>query len=192
MRIDHKRLSRLSPKRLASGWGKAKFFYSSWNRSLGGTDHNQTPPTRRARRKTRLLGGLMPTDRRGQPGIFIHQTPKEIAMKYALLAAGLAAFTSGFCVTSAPGMDERREAPVAAAKLAQGPRGLGTSDTPQTSQPAVPSAGAPETVGHSADRRATSSSSQEELRSAAEARRVRDAVRRTLDRAHALSRAESD
>jgi hypothetical protein len=112
-------------------------------------------------------------------------------MKYALLAAWLAAFAPGFSVASAPGVDERREAPVAAPKLSQGPGGLGTSHTPQTPQPAVPSARVPETGGHSADREATSSA-QEELRSVAEARRVRDAVRRTLDRAHALSRAESD
>jgi hypothetical protein len=111
-------------------------------------------------------------------------------MKSALLAAWLAAFAPGFSVTSAPGVDERREAPVAAPKLAQGPGDLGPSNTPPTSQPAVPSARAPETAGHSGDREATSSAQEE--RSVAEARRVRDAVRRTLDRAHALSRAESD
>ena len=112
-------------------------------------------------------------------------------MKYALLAAWVAAFALGLCIASAPGVDERREAPVAAPKLSQAPDGLGTSNTPQTPQPAVPSARAPETAGHSADRGATSSA-QEELRSAAEARRVRDAVRRTLDRVHELSRAEAD
>jgi hypothetical protein len=116
-------------------------------------------------------------------------------MKYALLAAWLAAwlaaFAPAFIVASAPGVDERRDAPVAAPKLSQGLGGLGTSHMPQTPQPAVPSARAPETAGHSADREATSPA-QEELRSVAEARRVRDAVRRTLDRAHALSRAEWD
>ena len=113
-------------------------------------------------------------------------------MKYALLAAWVAAFALGLCIASAPGVDERREAPVAAPKLSQAPDGLGTSNTPQTPQPAVPpSARAPETAGHSAGRAATSSP-QEELRSAVEARRVRDAVRRTLDRVHELSRAEAD
>lgn len=115
-------------------------------------------------------------------------------MKYALIAACVAAFAAASGFASSQGVqggDERREAPVAAPKVSEGPDGLRRSNTTRTSQPAVPSARAPETAGRSSARDAASSA-QEELRSAAEARRVRDAVRRTLDRTRELSRAESE
>ena len=111
-------------------------------------------------------------------------------MKYALIAACVAAFAAASGYAS-QGVNERREAPVAAPKVSEGPDALRRSNTTQTSQPAVPSERAPETAGRASARDAASSA-QEELRSAAEARRVRDVVRRTLDRAHALSRAESE
>jgi hypothetical protein len=112
-------------------------------------------------------------------------------MKYGLIAACVAAFAAASGFACSQGVDERREAPIAAPKVSEGPDGLRRSNTTQTSQPAVPSARAPETAGRSSAQDAASLA-QEELRSAAEARRVRDAVRRTLDRAHELSRAESE
>jgi hypothetical protein len=154
------------------------------------TDYNQKgqdadPCARWAcKRSCRLINVL-------HPGHFHQQRTIEIAMKYALIAACVAAFAAASGFACSQGVDERREAPVAAPKVSEGPDALRWSNTTQTSQPAVPSARAPETAGRSSARDAASSA-QEELRSAAEARRVRDAVRRTLDRAHALSRAESE
>jgi hypothetical protein len=154
------------------------------------TDHNQKgqdadPCARWAcKRSCRLINVL-------HPGHFHQQRTIEIAMKYALIAACVAAFAAASGFACSQGVDERREAPVAAPKVSEGPDALRWSNTTQTSQPAVPSARAPETAGRSSSRDAASSA-QEELRSAAEARRVRDAVRRTLDRARELSRAESE
>jgi hypothetical protein len=114
-------------------------------------------------------------------------------MKYALIAAFVAAFAAAFDHASAQGVNERRDAPVAAPKASEGQGGLRTPNTHQPSQPAAPSAHAPETTGRTSSRDAGSDSAAlEELKSAAEARRVRDAVGRTLDRIHALSRTASD
>jgi hypothetical protein len=116
-------------------------------------------------------------------------------MKYALIAASVAACGVGFGFASAQEVNERREAPVAAPgqPAPEGQRGLRPLNTPQRLDAAAPSAQAPETSGRSLSGEAGShSSAQEELRSAAEARRVRAAVGRTLDRTHALSRAAAD
>jgi len=101
-------------------------------------------------------------------------------MKYALLAACVAAFA-----WPSAQVNERREAPVAPAgqTSSQGQRGLLTRLTPQK----------PETSGRSSSGEARSQpSALEEMRSAAEARRVREAVSRTLERVHELSRAGLD
>src|SRR5262249_60795584 len=92
-------------------------------------------------------------------------------MKYALIAACVAAFAAASGFACSQGVDERREARVAAPKVSEGPDALRGSNTTQTSQPAVPSARAPETAGRSSARGAASSA-QGELRSASEARRV--------------------
>src|SRR5262245_49424233 len=114
-------------------------------------------------------------------------------MKYLLLAACVAACAAGLGFASAQGINERQEAPVAPGQMApEGQRDL-RLNTPKTPETAAPSAQAPETTGRSSSRDPGSdSSADEELKSAAEARRVRDAVGRTLDRTHALSRTASD
>jgi hypothetical protein len=102
-------------------------------------------------------------------------------MKYALIAASIAACAATFCPAFAQGVNERREAPVVRpAQVA--PEEQSDPRTPQRSEPAVP-----QTAGHSFTRDAGAASSAEESRAAAEARRVRAAVGRTLDRIHALS-----
>jgi len=109
-----------------------------------------------------------------------------IAMKYALIAASIAACTAAFCPASAQGVSERREAPVA--RPAQVfPQGQSDPRTSQRSEPAVP-----QTAGRFFTRDAGSDSSAEESRAAAEARRVRAAVGRTLDRTRELSQTASD
>ena len=110
-------------------------------------------------------------------------------MRYALIAAFVAACGAGFGHASAQGLYERREAPVAAPEQTVS-EGRGDRRTPHThrSEPAAPSVPAPETTGRTSSRDAA----LEELKSAAEAQRVRDAVGRTLDRIHALSRTTSE
>jgi len=118
----------------------------------------------------------------------------EIAMKYALIAASAAAFAAGFGCASAQ-VNERREAPVAAPgqPAPEGQRGLRTLNILQRLDTTAPSAQAPETTGRSSSRDPGSdSSADDESKSAAEARRVRAAVGRTLDRTHALSQTASD
>jgi hypothetical protein len=115
-------------------------------------------------------------------------------MRYALIAAFVAACGAGFGHASAQQVYERREAPVAAPGQTVS-EGRGDRRTPHTqrSEPAAPGVPAPETTGRTSSRDAGSDSSAlEELKSAAEARRVRAAVGRTLDRIHALSRAASE
>ena len=117
-----------------------------------------------------------------------------IAMKYALIAAFVAAWVVGFGYASAQGLNERREAPVAAPgqTVSEGRGDRRTLDT-QRLETAAPSAQAPETTGRTSRRDAGSDSSAlEEFKSAVEARRVRAAVGRTLDRIHALSRTASE
>jgi len=118
----------------------------------------------------------------------------EIAMKYALIAASIAAFVPGFGCAFAQGVNERREAPVAAPgqTVSEGQGGLRTSATPRKSKTAAPNAQAPETTARSLSREAGSDSSSEEESTAAEARRARDAVGRTLDRTHDLSQTASN
>jgi len=109
-----------------------------------------------------------------------------IAMKYALIAASIAACAAPFCSAFAEGINERREAPVA--RPAQVfPEGQSDPRTPQRSEPAVP-----QTAGRSFTGDPGFASSEEESRAAAEARRVRAAVGRTLDRTHELSQTASD
>jgi hypothetical protein len=108
-----------------------------------------------------------------------------------LLAACVAAFTAGFGPASAQ-VNERREAPIAAPEALQGQRNPRFNPSHITER-APPGAPAPETAGRSPNRDAASASSaSEERKSIAEARRVRDAVSRTLERAHESSRVASD
>src|SRR5262249_40891409 len=107
-------------------------------------------------------------------------------MKYALIAACVAAFAAASGFACSQEVDERREAPVAAPRVSEGPDALRRSNTTQTSQPAVPSERAPETAGRASARDAASSA-QEELRSAAEARRGSRGGRRTPGRTPGLS-----
>jgi len=107
-------------------------------------------------------------------------------MKYALIAASVAAWAAGFGFASTQGVNERREAPVAGPAQVT-PKGQSDPRTPQRSEPAVPQTG-----GRSFTRDAGSDSSADELRAAAEARRVRAAVSRTLDRTHELSQVAWD
>lgn len=107
-------------------------------------------------------------------------------MKHVLLAASLAAWTAGFCPAWGQAPESRREAPVPA---------FGQKLPERLSSPpfARPSVEAPETTGRAPSREHTSTlSTYEELKSAAEARRVRDAVSRTLSRTRELSRAASE
>lgn len=109
-----------------------------------------------------------------------------IAMKHALIAASIAACVAASCSASAQRVNERREAPVAgSAQVA--PEAQSDPRTSQRSEPAVP-----QTAGRFFTRDAGADSSAEESRAAAEARRVRAAVGRTLDRTHALSQTASD
>ena len=112
-------------------------------------------------------------------------------MKHVLLAASLAAWTAGFCPAWGQAPESRRQAPVPA--FGQNPPER--QGDPKLSSPpfARPSVEAPETTGRAPSREHTSTlSTYEELKSAAEARRVRDAVSRTLSRTHELSRAASE
>lgn len=109
-----------------------------------------------------------------------------IAMKHALIAASIAACAAAFYSAPAQRVNESREAPVAGpAQVA--PEGQSDPRTSQRSEPAVPQTG-----GRFFTRDAGSDSSAEESRAAAEARRVRAAVGRTLDRTRELSRTASD
>jgi hypothetical protein len=108
-------------------------------------------------------------------------------MKHALIATSVAALVAGVGWASAQGLNERPKAP-AAPEQQNSPAPL----TPDKANPA-PSAQAPETTGQSSHQAiAVGASAQEELKSAAEARRVRAAVGRTLDRMQELSRPASD
>src|SRR5262249_46952894 len=115
-------------------------------------------------------------------------------MKYALIAASIAAFVPGFGCAFAQEVNERREAPVAAPgqTVSEGQGGLRTSATPRKSKTAAPNAQAPETTARSLSREAGSDSSSEEESTAAEAPPGRDAVGRTLDRTHDLSQTASN
>jgi hypothetical protein len=109
-------------------------------------------------------------------------------MKHALIAASVAALVAGVGWASAQGLNERPKAPAAAPEQHNpiAPR------TPETAKPA-PTAQAPETTAQSSSRAAAvGASAEEEWKSAAEARRVRAAVSRTLERMQVLSRMSSD
>ena len=108
-------------------------------------------------------------------------------MKHALIAASVAALVAGVGWASAQGLNERPKAPAAAPEQHNpiAPR------TPETAKPA-PTAQAPEATGQSSSRAAAVDASAEETKSAAEARRVRAAVSRTLERMQELSRISSD
>ena len=109
-----------------------------------------------------------------------------IAMKHALIAASIAAGAATLCPAFAQGISERPEAPVAGPAQVF-PEGQSDPRTSQRSEPAVP-----QTAGRSFTRDAGSASSEEESRAAMEARRVRAAVGRTLDRTRELSQTASD
>jgi hypothetical protein len=119
----------------------------------------------------------------------------EIAMKNALITACVVAL-AGAAGLGGQSMDERRRAPLVAEQSA--PNGQSdlqkstTSSMSQTAKP-LPSAQEPETtglgspaVGRSSST-AASAAAQDEPSSAAEVRRVRAAVERTLRRTHESS-----
>jgi hypothetical protein len=121
----------------------------------------------------------------------------EIAMKNALITACVVAL-AGAAGLGAQSMDERRRAPLVAAPEQSAPNGQSdlqkstTSSMSQTAKP-LPSAQEPETtglgspaVGRSSST-AASAAAQDEPSSAAEVRRVRAAVERTLRRTHESS-----
>lgn len=115
-------------------------------------------------------------------------------MKYALLAASVAALTIGFGCGSAQ-VNRPGETLIATPEPTPPPRrgDLHTSHPAQTPNMAAPAGSVPETDGRSSHGGARSAvSAEDELRSAAEARRVLSAVGRTLDRTRELSRAASE
>lgn len=95
----------------------------------------------------------------------------------------------------AQGFNERWEAPAAAAenKPSEGRLDLHKAVAPQASEKATPpsSAEEPETTGRSSSHDAAAGDAARESKSAAEARRVRAAVSRTLRRTHELFRTAS-
>jgi hypothetical protein len=95
----------------------------------------------------------------------------------------------------AQGMHERWEAPAAAPeqKVSEGRSDRLKSAAPQVSEKATPptTAQAPETTGRSSSHDAAAEDAAQESKSAAEARRVRAAVSRTLRRTHELFRTAS-
>jgi hypothetical protein len=118
-------------------------------------------------------------------------------MKNALITACVVAL-AGAAGLGAQSMDERRRAPLVAALEQSAPNGQSdlqkstTSSMSQTAKP-LPSAQEPETtglgspaVGRSSST-AASAAAQDEPSSAAEVRRVRAAVERTLRRTHESS-----
>jgi hypothetical protein len=122
-------------------------------------------------------------------------------MKHALITASVVALVAGSGLACAQGMNERREAPAVASeqKAPEGQTGLQRPSTPQMSQKAkpAPTAQEPETttglgsaVGGS-PRPAASAAAWEERRTAAEVRRVRAAVERTLRRTQEMFRTAS-
>ena len=167
-----------------------KIFSFSRNRSrfrAFGTQHRYRPTTRGDSRKPgcRVVGVAQAHADNACTRAFSAEAI-GIAMKYALIAASIAACTAAFCPASAQGVSERREAPVA--RPAQVfPQWQSDPRTSQRSEPAVP-----QTAGRFFTRDAGSDSSAEESRAAAEARRVRAAVGRTLDRTRELSQTASD
>jgi hypothetical protein len=106
-------------------------------------------------------------------------------MKHALIATSVAAWVAGFGWASAQGVNEPQKRPAAVQD--------DKSPAPHTSN-AKPAATAPhpETTGRAPSEAAAGDVSEEEAKSAAEARRVRAAVGRTLERTRELSRPASD
>jgi hypothetical protein len=122
-------------------------------------------------------------------------------MKHALITASVVALVAGIGLASVQGMDERREAPAVAPeqKAPEGQTGLQSPSAPQMSQKAKPDPTAlePETTGWGSPavggslRPGASAATREERRTAAEVRRVRAAVERTLRRTQEMFRTAS-
>jgi len=103
-------------------------------------------------------------------------------MKHALIATSLAAMVAGLGFASGQGVNEPQKGPAAA----------DGSSAPQTSTENSAATGphAGETTGQAPSEAAAINAAEEEARSAADARRVRAAVGRTLERTRELSRSE--
>src|SRR5262245_49515400 len=105
-------------------------------------------------------------------------------MKPLLIATCVAAGVAGFGWASAQGVDEPLKPPTAASQN-NSPAAQIAEPKPASTAPRVP-----ETTGHAPSQSAADNASDEESKSAAEARRVRAAVSRTPERTRELSRSE--
>jgi len=122
-------------------------------------------------------------------------------MKHALITASVVTLMAGIGLACAQGMNERREAPAAAPeqKAPEGQTGLQRPSAPQMSQKTkrAPTARESEATGWGSPAgggssgAAASAAAQEERRTAAEVRRVRAAVERTLRRTQEMFRTAS-
>ena len=122
-------------------------------------------------------------------------------MKHALITASVVALVAGIGLACAQEMNERREAPAATPeqKAPEGQTGLQRSSAPPMSQKAKRSPTAQDSeatgwgspAGGGSSGAAASAAAQEERRTAAEVRRVRAAVERTLRRTQAMFRTAS-
>jgi hypothetical protein len=122
-------------------------------------------------------------------------------MKHALITASVVALVAGIGLACAQDMNERREAPAATPehKAPESQTGLQRPSAPQMSQKAKPAPTAQESeatswgspAGGGSSGAAASAAAQEERRTAAEVRRVRAAVERTLRRTQEMFRTAS-